>query len=307
MQLRSTRPPRRSCRSAIPCALVAALAACADGRALEVVPESALGEHYLLDLEHVDDAERGIATESHVLVFNPGSEPARLVATVYFEARAPERLTIVADPARNTDLRTERFPARAGERFAVRLESDRPVACQATVGWTNTRGDYRPAAVSREPEGQREVARSYLSTRALATDWLVVDGVVLDAPDELWIRESEWALLLNPNPDEAAVTLELYYPRSSSWKRRIRDGLEGRQTIDVVVPGERLVVLALDARVRPNTQYSVHARSDRPVALHWLREVRWNDRDVPMTSWSVAGVPLADAGRGPATSTPPLE
>ncbi|TEU08938.1 MAG: hypothetical protein E3J25_11135 [Anaerolineales bacterium] len=165
------------------------------------------------------------------------------------------------------------------------LESERPVICQSTVGWNNAKNNYRPGAPTKiEPE-VRECAKSYMAIDQLARDWYVADGVVIDNPEGIWVRESEWAVVLNPGDRPAEVAMGLHYGDEVGEHR-------------VEVPARRMKCLYMDDIAQRNRGYGIHFSSDQPVAVQWLRAVYWATRPVLMAFWSVPGVPgpLGQAG-----------
>ena len=233
--------------------------------------------HYLLDHNYVVDPERLFGEFGHLLAFNPGPHDADLQVTVYFEDREPETFALKAPAGKSSESNYGNWPVRPNQRFALRVESSEPIICQSTIGWNNTMNDYSPKARTHSPQGVRECAKSYLAITTLSTDWYLPDGIVIDMPERMYVRESEWALLLNPGDEPARVTLGLHYD----------DVVEHK----VVVPARRLRVIGMDDIARRNSHYGVHFQSDRPIATQWLRAVNWNDRPELMCYWSVPCVP----------------
>lgn len=253
--------------------------ACRSAPAFRVVPPSALKRHWLPDFDYRRDAASRFATTSHLLVFNPGDSTARLTITAYFEDASPRSWSAEAPPRSTWEWNTGGGEIPVNRRFALGVESNRPVVCQGTEGWTNTDNDYRPGAATTSPGGPRETARSTLAIDRLATRWLLADGIVLNQPDRLFIREREWALILNPGDQPARVRLSLCY---RDWE----------QTEAVVIPPQRLRAVAMDSLAHANQHYGIDISSDIPVAVQWRREVRWNDERELMAFWSVPGHPL---------------
>jgi hypothetical protein len=107
----------------------------------------------------------------------------------------------------------------------------------------------------------------------LAREWFLPDGIVIDMADKIYVRESEWALVLNPGVTDAQVTLALHYKDVDEHT--------------VAVPAMRLKAVFMDEIARRNNHYGVHFISDQPVAVMWLRTVNWYDRDELMAYWSV--------------------
>jgi hypothetical protein len=92
------------------------------------------------------------------------------------------------------------------------------------------------------------------------------------------MRESEWALMLNPSDAAAQVTLALH---GNGWKKEHV----------VEVPPRRLRAVYMDDISPRNRNYGVEFLADRPVAAQWVREVRWYDSPEVMAFWSVPAVP----------------
>jgi len=230
--------------------------------------------HYLLDFGGPPQSQSDFRITGHLVVFNPASTEAHLELTLFFEDAEPRVVHQVAAPRASTGTESGAWGVPQGKRFAVEVRSDVPVICQATVGWTNTGGDYSPGARTSSPRGVRETSKSYLSIRELARRWRIADGIVLDGPQNLWIRESEWALVLNPGADVARVSLDLY---GSGWTRRQ----------EIEVPPRRLRAVYMDDVAPRNQLYGAELVSDSPIAAQWVREVRWYDSPEIMAFWSV--------------------
>lgn len=238
--------------------------------------EGGLPPHYLIDFGGPPQAQGDSHVTGHLVVFNPGSVEAKLELTLYFEDRDPIVLQQKAAPRSSTASSSTGWGVPQGKRFALEVRSDVPVICQATIGWTNTGGDYAPTARTSSPRGIRETAKSYLSVREPGKRWRIADGIVLDGPDDLWIRESEWALVLNPGETAAKVSIALY---GSGWSRQ--HPLE--------VPPRRLRAVYMDDVAPRNQLYGAEFTSDEPVVAQWVREVRWYDSPEMMAYWSVPG------------------
>ncbi len=238
-----------------------------------------MATHYLLDHNYLLDEEKGFGEFGHLLAFNPGPRDAQLKITLYFEDREPVTFNQVAPAGESSESNYGRWPVKPTVRFAMAVESSEPIACQSTIGWNVTSNNYAPGARTLSPRGVRECAKSYMAITQLARDWYLPDGIVIDNPGGIYVRESEWALLLNPGGKPAQVTLALHY----------KDVAEHR----VEVPARRLKVIYMDDVARRNSHYGVHFASDQPIAAQWLRVVKWNDSPELMCYWSVPCVPLA--------------
>ncbi|MDI7274338.1 MAG: sensory rhodopsin transducer [Anaerolineae bacterium] len=233
--------------------------------------------HYLIDHNYIVDERRLFGEFGHLLAFNPGPRDATLAITLYFEDRDPVSFSMSAPAGQSTETNYARWPLEPGVRFAMKVESTEPVVCQATIGWNNTLNDYGPSARTKSPQGIRECAKSYMAITQLASEWYLPDGIVIDMADRIYVRESEWALILNPGDVPARVRLDLHYDTVVQH--------------EVDVPPRRLRAIYMDDVARRNAHYGVHFVSDQPVAVQWLRTVKWYDRDELMCYWSVPCVP----------------
>lgn len=232
-----------------------------------------MSTHYLIDHNYLLDEQRLFGEFGHLLAFNPGPRDAELKITLFFEDREPVIFAQKAPAGKSTESNYGKWPIVPNTRFALKVESSEPIVCQSTVGWNNTVNDYGPQAQTRSPKGVRECAKSYMAIAALSKDWYLADGIVIDNPKSIYVRESEWALILNPGDAPAKVTLDLHYDDVVRQK--------------VEVPARRLAAVYMDDIARRNSHYGVHFTSDQPVAVQWLREVSWNDRNEKMCYWSV--------------------
>ncbi|MGQ9683236.1 MAG: sensory rhodopsin transducer [Anaerolineae bacterium] len=233
--------------------------------------------HYLLDHHFMLDEAKGYGEFGHLLAFNPGAKDAQLNITLYFEDREPVSFTQLAPAGKSTESNYGHWPIKPTVRFAMAVESDQPIVCQSTVGWNVTMNSYDPRARTKSPRGIRECAKSYMAITQLARDWYLPDGIVIDGIESIYVRESEWALLLNPGAVDAQVTMALHYDDIAEHK--------------VTVPARRLRFVYMDEIARRNKHYGVHFQSDQPLAAQWLRTVNWYDSDEIMCYWSVPCVP----------------
>ena len=233
--------------------------------------------YYLIDHEYLVDEAKGYGEFGHLLAFNPGKRDATLTVTLFFEDREPVSFPFDAPAGKSSETNYSKWPVQPGTRFALRVESPVPLVCQSTNGWNVTLNDYSPNAPTKSPLGVRETAKSYMAITRLAQEWFVADGIVIDMPKRMYVRESEWAVLLNPGDVPAEVTMALHYDDIVEYP--------------LTVPARRLKVVYMDDIARRNTHYGVHWTSDQPIAVQWLRAVLWNDRDEVMAFWSVPCAP----------------
>ncbi|MCG8435402.1 MAG: sensory rhodopsin transducer, partial [Gammaproteobacteria bacterium] len=281
-----TPPPWRS-RVFLPAIIVICLAvgwsqgtflhAFAFGRSdsLAMSPPGALNTHYLIDYEIVRDEREGHATDAYLLLLNPGGKTANLDVTVFYEDQEPQQFSLAVKGERVAGSNYSAWPVEPNRRFALRVESDQPVIAQATMGWTNTLGDHSIGAPTSSPMGPREIAKSYMSSRSLGTSCFVPDGFVIHKPGEIWVKESESVLLLNPGDVDAEVELLIYGKLHMMKSHRVR------------VPARRLASVSMDSLVTPNEHYGVRIKSTVPVAGQWLRSLKWYDSPELMSYWSV--------------------
>jgi hypothetical protein len=267
--------------------MLPALAGCERYETLTVQPAGTLQTHYLIDFTYLKDAATHAATEGHLVVFNPGATDADLDVTVYFEDREPEHRRQSARAGASTESDFSSWPVRPGDRFALAVTSSVPVVAQATVGWNNVDNDGAPTARASDGSRPREAATSYMAIPGLAARWYLADGIVIDDPDDLWIRESEWAVLLNPGDTAAHVELGLFF------KVFMRS-----HTVEV--PPRRVRAFHMDDLVTlRNKHYGVRFASDVPIAAQWRRTVEWYDSPELMSFWSVPCVPLVPIATAP--------
>lgn len=258
-----------------------------------VRPPGAARVHYLIDLPREHDAVARTSLDSHVLVFNPGAWPVAMEVTVYDEEGDPWTFPAVAAPRATTELELPPGPRPAARRLALRIASDRAVFCQATVGWTNTGGDYRPDAPTLSARGRREAAKSYLAVGEPARRWYLPDGMTIEAPWLTWIREREWLLVLNPGDVPAQVRLDVF------------DGRLG-ETAEWTVPPRALRRFPLEGLAPWNRHYGARVAADVPVVAQWQREVYGTEEDGLMAFWSLpahAADPVEEGGGAAADGT----
>ncbi len=236
--------------------------------------------YYLIDHTLTRDEETLFSTGGHLLAFNPNPQDAHLDVTIFFEHdREPEHIAFVARAGTTFETNYRQWPVlKPDVAFALQVDSSEPVVCQITAGWNNALSDFSATARTKSPHGVRECARSYTALTQTSRDWYIADGIVIDRPGALWVRESEWAIVLNPGDADAHVRLALHY----------EDHVAEHQ---VTVPARRVRRIYMDDLAERNRHYGVHFRSDQPIVAQWRRHVNWYDRDELMTFWSVPCVP----------------
>jgi len=248
-----------------------------------------LKTHYLIDQEYIIDEKQLFSTIGHLLVFNPSNNDADLKITLYFENEQPKSFNLKAPAKKSFESNYETWEVKPkpNSNFALKVESTQPVICQSTIGWNNTANDYTPQAKTKSPKGVRETAKSYMSITQLSRDWFVADGIIINNPSSTWLKESEWMVLLNPNPDPVEVSIYTKHGKKGALQKP-----ELLETL--VIEGERVKKILMDSKVPQNKLYGVRAISKSPIAVQWLRNVNWYDSPELMAFWSTPAVPNID-------------
>ena len=236
--------------------------------------------YYLIDHTLTLDEETFFSTGGHLLAFNPGPNDATLDVTIYYvHDREPDTLSFVAAAGKTFETNYRHWQIlKPNVEFALKVESNEPVVCQVTAGWNNAKSDFSAGAKTKSPHGVRECARSYTALTQTSQDWYIADGIVIDRPGAIWVRESEWAILLNPGDGDAQVRMALHY-----------DDHVAEHVVSL--PARRARRVYMDDLAERNKHYGVHFQSDQPIVAQWLRKVNWYDSDELMTFWSVPCVP----------------
>jgi hypothetical protein len=255
-----------------------AIAACDGADAVTIAPRGALTTQYLPDYEYRSDSAQGFATSNHLVVFNPGARDASVSIRILFEDQPPKTVPLRVPAMSSVETNQAKWPVVPNSRFGIVLTSDEPVIAQATIGWTNTFNDYSDTARARDGGKARETALSYLAHQSTATRWMLADGLVINS-ETLFIKESEYALLLNPSADTAHVVVRM----ASGGMREIHQ---------LDVPPDRVRAVTMDSLVPANQHYGAVIESSRPIVANWRRTVQWRDQAAMMAFWSVPMVGL---------------
>jgi hypothetical protein len=228
--------------------------------------------------DYFANEKTGFGQLGHLLAFNPGAKNAEMSVTVYFEDREPLAFKLPAPGFASTESNWKGWGSiPLNTKFAFRVECELPLALQATIGQNNTGNDYGTKAKG-YPEKVRETVLSYMPGAA-AREHYLPDGIVIAAPDTIWVLEHEWLILCNPEKEPAGVTVEAMFKAGDSLK-----------FTETVAP-QRVKYIFMDEKVPSLRHYGAKVTSDRPVSAQWLRTVNWYDRDEMMSSWSVPLVP----------------
>ncbi|MBI3786042.1 MAG: hypothetical protein HY270_21850 [Deltaproteobacteria bacterium] len=245
----------------------------------------AMRAQYLIDLDSFREPSLPSQTLVHVALLNPTDTVADVAATVYFEEQAPAHFSLRVPAASNQVSSPDGWPIPPNVRWALKVESLTPIVAQATLGWSNVGNDYAPSAHTTSPRGRREAAKSYMAIPQLSRAWRIADGFLIDDPKQIWLRESERVVILNPGNSDAHAVLTLY-------------DVGRREPHPVHIAAQRLKVIDMTSVAGRNRRYGAEVSSDQPIAVQWLREVRWYDSEEMMTFWSLPAVPeTADGWR----------
>jgi hypothetical protein len=242
--------------------------------------------HYLIDFEYGIDKVTGFGRIPHLSVFNPGTQDAQLSITAFYMDRAPNSFELTIPAQTSFENSAEAWPVPFNSRFALKVESTQPVIVQGTQGWNNTANDYSWNGLPTTSNIRRETAKSYMALNSLAKECYIADGLLIDAQEHIWIKETEDLILFNPNKQDLTVTIYIYYGERSVTRFEIPLDIPVlKKTLQV--PAERMDVIPLNKLVRANWHYGARITGDLPFAAHWLRMVYWYDQSELMSEWSV--------------------
>jgi len=255
------------------------LGACTRYDSLQLSPSGTLQTHYLLDCIYRIDPTTGFRESGHLTVFDPSPGRANLDVTIYFADRDPERTVLQTRPGATTSWDFSQLPVRDGDRFALKIESSEPVVAEATVAWYSSPAGFRKSAETTSSKRLREAATGYRASTALAQRWYVADGIILDEPDQVWMREWETVLILNPGDTPGDVTIRLFYSPFTRTKK-------------LTVPARRLAVVPMKPLAIANHHYGVGMDATTPIAVQWRRTIGWYDSSEVMALWSKPALAL---------------
>jgi len=233
--------------------------------------------YYFLYNNYFEDKGTGFAEFGHLLTYNPGDTDAEIKLTYYYEDRDPAFLNLTAFAGTTTESNYESWGLAKPQRFAYKVESPVPLACQATIGWNNVLNDYRSPDLV-DPK-HRETVISYTAITGLSTDWYHPDCIVIDMPKKIWVKESEWLIVLNPGNEKADLSVEMAFDNKE------------KTSYEFVLEPVRFKFLYMDDIAVRNVHYGLHVKSDKGIAAQWLRTVNWYDKKELMAYWSVPLVP----------------
>lgn len=242
--------------------------------------------YYLIDLEYGVDRRTGFGRIPHLLVFNPGIHRAKLRITIFYEDNSPSIFERVVPAQTSSESDAREWPVPLNSRFALQIESLEPIIAQGTQGWNNTGNDYSAKSLAKDSNRPRETAKSYMSISSLSTNYYIADGIVIDAPQKTWIRETEDVAILNPDKTRLTVTISVYYGKrkATRWGPTMQIPAMRKK---VQIAARRLSIIPLTGWVKPNWHYGAWISGDQPFAAQWLRKVYWRDSTELMSEWSV--------------------
>lgn len=236
--------------------------------------------YYLLDNHYILDKARNYATFGHLLAYNPGAKDVEISLTIYNEERDTQSLKLPVKAGRTNESNWVGWKIIApGQRFAYKVESPEPLACQVTYDWNNI-GNAWPAS-DQLPKGGGECAGSYMAIRSLSTDWYCCDCIILTDPKKFWAQESEWLIVLNPGDQGASVTADAVFTASGE-KNSHQFNLGPR----------RVKWILMDEHVKSHhALYGLHVHSSTEIAAQQIRTVKTYASDALMSFWSTPLVP----------------
>ena len=150
---------------------------------------------------------------------------------------------------------------------------------EATIGWYSSTAGSIKSAETTSPKGLREAGTGYRASGALAQRWYVADGIIIDEPDQQWVKEWDTALILNPGDGPVEVTLNLFYSPFTRKKT-------------LTVPARRLALVPMKPLAIANHHYGISLDATAPVALQWRRTLGWSDSSEVMALWSTPALAL---------------
>jgi hypothetical protein len=233
----------------------------------------------------VDDVN-GFGRIPHLSVFNPGANDATLNITIFHAEREPTSFQQVIPAGNSFETNADQWSIPLNSRFGMKIESTEPIVAQATEGWNNTKNDYSRNATPANSNIPRETAKSYVSHTSLAKECYIADGIIIDTPEYIWIKETEDMAVLNPNKVDMTLTVHAYYGRQSVTRFEIPLDIPVVKK-QITIPAERLGFFSLTEWIKPNWHYGARVTADQPFAAQWLRMVYWYDSPELMTEWSV--------------------
>lgn len=233
--------------------------------------------YYLLYNRYLADEKTKIGQLGHLLAYNIGVADAQLDLTVFYEDCEPDHLKLPARAGKSNESNWESWKmVKPGKNFSYMVESPEPLACQVTIGQNNTANSYLFSPGLRQD--YREAVLAYAAIDRLANNWYHADGIVINQPDKIWVRESEWLIVLNPYEAQVGIEIQMHH----------REGTKVHKTI---LEPKRSRYIYMDEIVTQNSNYAAHVVSDRPIAAQWLRTVNWFDRAEMMSYWSLPLIP----------------
>ncbi len=192
----------------------------------------------------------------YILLMNPTKQEAEIEITFFFEDRDP-----VKQQTRLAAERVAQHPLHVKAKdilpwnveYGCRVVSSVPLICQRTNGQWLPNDDVTECMGSTimhpGPLGKRE------------TRWAYADGIICRKEGHK-LEESEWVGILNPNRQDAHVTITAYHAGDrlpTKW--------------GVTIPAERIRLIKLDDQewVVPYELFGLMIESDLPIVVEQLR------------------------------------
>lgn len=234
--------------------------------------------YYLLYNNYFEDERTHTGHFGHYLLFNPWDEDVEANVTIYYQDKEPESFSLPAYAGVTNESNFRSWGViKPGRRFASRIQSKIPLICQHTGGWNNLMNNHAPLKEVRPDP--RETVISYTAITRLSNDWYHPDCIVIDMPDKVWLRESEWIILLNPGVEKARANIEMIFSKDQ------------KNVYEAEIAPMTFKFIQMDDITKKNVHYGVHVRSDKLIAAQWYRTINWYTKDELMAHWSVPMVP----------------
>ena len=232
--------------------------------------------YYLLHNAYLPCDHTGFGEGGHFLIYNIGRQDIQSNLTCYFQDKEPFVTRVAAVVGTTSCYGFEHFGDELkGRRFAIVAESSYPMICHATEGMNSDLYTYPKKPGQNEDVRIREASNGYTAITAPAKTWRHADGIVVDNPEETWIKEQEWLIVLNDTAIDLELTLTINYP----------DGTIGKFYYNAAPM--RFIQIAMDDIVRKNIRYHLLATGNQAFTAQWLKQKYWYHTPEIMTSWSI--------------------
>jgi hypothetical protein len=200
--------------------------------------------------------------------FNPNADrAAHLTATFYYETAPPRDLTYTLEPLRRHLFwlhhpQYREYTGGVNNPYGVRLMSDHPVFPHWTRGEYESWDEHCPTGMFGVPFHEGPLTDEL--------DWYLPEGCVQAILAHPTLA-TEWLSILNPNHEDAELTLTFTLP-------------EGPRRLELPAKAERVVTVRVEELpfMPKSAEYAVRVQSSRPVVVQQTRRY-FEQRGVPST------------------------